>query len=132
MKKIILGLSAILFFTFANLSFAANPPKNVTPTLYCLGTSCPTLPPDYKIPPQVDETVSTQPVNGNQPITPGQNGQAGTPGFKPDNSVTEPCETTDDASVMHTKEKHKSGGGFIEKFIKFFMWLIQYLINGGA
>ncbi len=115
----------------ANPSISASP-SLITPTIYCVGG--------------VGEPPCA-PINGT--TTPGAGGGSpgsGTPGVTggvnpsggastPYPSTVEPCQESTN-SVMHNKKKHKKhkhgrGGGFIERFIKFLIWLIEYILRGG-
>ncbi len=105
-------------------------PSLITPTIYCVGgvgePPCAPINPSTSAAPSGGATnPSTVPSGGVNP-----SGGASTP-----YPSINPCQEST-SSVMHNKKKHKKhkhgrGGGFIERFMKFLIWLIEYILRGG-
>lgn len=107
-------------------------PSLITPTIYCVGGAG--QPPCAPI-----DTTTTPGAGGGSPgagtpgVTGGVNPSGGASTPYPSNVA--PCQEST-SSVMHNK-KHKKkykrnrGGGFIERFMRFLIWLIEYILRGG-
>ncbi len=105
-------------------------PTLITPTIYCVGGVG--EPPCAPIGTTTPSTGGGTPGNGTPGVTGGvtPSGGASTP-----YPSIDPCQEST-SSVMHNKKKHKKhkhgrGGGFIERFMKFLIWLIEYILRGG-
>ncbi len=109
----------IIKVTFAEQPTQIPLPTAITPTLYCLGASCPTPPED---PTPTHSTVPTTPVT--QPT--GANPTTTQP-----SPTTNPCPTvqTSDLYRKHKKKKNKGGNGFIKAILKFIIGFIDILLR---
>ncbi len=111
----------------------SNTPSLITPTIYCVG--------GVGEPPCAPIGTTTTPGAG------GGNPGAGTPGVtggvnpsggasNPYPSTVAPCASDSSSSVQTNKKgkkkyKRNRGGGFIERFMRFLIWLIEYILRGG-
>ncbi|MBA3724687.1 MAG: ricin-type beta-trefoil lectin domain protein [Candidatus Levybacteria bacterium] len=91
-------------------------PTNIAPSFVCLTNEPCTTP----VPSQQAGTIPPGGANPGTPPVGGTNPIPGNPGTNP-----QPCPTDGTTNVFHNKKKVKSGGGFIEQFIKFIIRLIE-------
>lgn len=103
--------------------------QGITPTLYCLGTSCPivsqepdptnviSLPPGTSVNPS-DGIVPTEPDSDTSPV--------------PSTITDDPDPCDAEISIQTDKKKLKRGGGFFEAFFEFLFRLIELLLRLGG
>lgn len=126
--KLTVKVSLVLLF----IAILMVPPSSfaqqiITPTVYCLG-NCPTDP-------AATPTAAPITIGSTEPASPTTKAATNTP-----IPTIDPCARESSSGIMHHKEKHKkkfkdtAGGGVIEKFLQYFIKLIEqfFKLIGGT